>query len=90
MAWNRVVIWCDCGAHALSVEREVWRNPDGSKEPPETNLQFWKMDGVSRAGRIRTAWAALRGKLYHDGVCLKEDEVSRLIDALRALPKEGK
>ena len=79
---NRVVTWCDCGSHAVSVEREMFNGV------VETFVQFWTA-GVLKNSRLRMAWAALRGELYHDGVCLRDEDVARVIAALQAKPKEA-
>jgi hypothetical protein len=80
MVNNRKVFWCNCGAHMVSVEKETWDNSH------ETYLQFWNqpgMDNNSLRSRIRHAWAALHGTLYHDGVCLHQKDVEALIKILQ-------
>jgi uncharacterized protein YutE (UPF0331/DUF86 family) len=78
----RDVIWCSCGAHMISVEKEVWGKSH------ETYVNLWNQKGMNNDGlrsRLRRAWAALRGILYHDGVCLDDEEVENLIKALQDL-----
>ena len=87
---NKEVIWCNCGAHMLSIENETWGS--GKKVSHETYINLWNIKGMEHDSfreRIRHAWAALHGNLYYDGVCLNPQEVKRLIKALqRPYPKE--
>ena len=86
MDWKRQIIWCECGAHALSVEKERWGDDGGTID---TSICLWRMEGISRMrdtfiGRLRIAWRALRGKLYHDDLILDEQNVARLVEILQA------
>lgn len=85
MKWQRSVVWCSCGSHALAIGRD---KIDGKIY---TELQFFTADSSeshnSLAYRVRSAWAALRGVLYLDGICLEdENEVQKLIEALQKEP----
>lgn len=71
----------------LSVEKWKWSDQDWV----ETNISLWgmkRMEDNSLRERIRRAWAALRGKLWYDEVCLNEEDVKRLIEVLQAPLKE--
>jgi hypothetical protein len=93
MGWKRSVIWCECGKHALTIEREKWFDDDKKVEANiYTNLQFWNAGYSldphnSFRNRIKCAWAALRGELYKDGIILNNDnDIKKIIDALQAEP----
>lgn len=82
---QRSIIWCQCGSHAISIDR--WKSSVGV----DTNIEIWNVRGMDShrklRDRIRDALAALRGKLYHDGVCLEDEgEVQKLIEALQKEP----
>jgi len=85
MKWQRSVIWCSCGSHAISIDR--WKSEIGV----DTSIQLWESKGMrdhkKLRDRISDAWAALRGVLYLDGICLEdESEVQKLIEALQKEP----
>lgn len=70
-------IECDCGTHAISVD-----SFDG-----EVTLSLWEMGDIHTTRgvwlqRLRTAWAALNGRLFTDSACLNEKESNKLITHL--------
>jgi hypothetical protein len=90
---KRSVIWCDCGEHALSIEREKWFDDDKKIEAViYTNLQFWNAGYLidphnSFKNRVRCAWAALNGKLYRDGIIINnEKDVQKIVKLLQEEP----
>ena len=81
METEREVFWCDCHNRAISVEKDAW---DGEIT---ICIQLWRNSNIldlTFTNRIRIAWAALCGRLYHDGVVLEKDEVKELITVLKA------
>lgn len=87
MKFQRSVVWCSCGTHAISVERCKFG------KDIETDIQLWSSINIAEhtrlIDRIRDAWAALRGKLYLDGICMDDEgEVMKLIEALQKKPEQ--
>lgn len=86
MKWQRSIIWCSCGSHAISIDR--WKREAGV----DTSIQLWQEKDMKSHTRLRDrisdAWAALRGVLYLDGIFLEDEgEVQKLIEALQKEPK---
>lgn len=85
MKFQRSIIFCSCGSHAISIDR--WKSDIGV----DTSIQLWEERGMSNhtklRDRIHDAWAALRGVLYCDGIFLEDEgEVKKLIEALQKEP----
>lgn len=81
---KRNIAWCDCGTHAIAVEKDKY----GDDDIVSTSISLWSLGSGTWASeklfdKLRRAWRAFKGIPDVDNAILNQKEVEKLIDILK-------